>query len=136
MNTTTTHPTTAATGPVTLKTALLLDATITGANGLAYVAGATALDSLLGPSSTHLVVLGVFLVACSAILATIGTRQPISRGWTMFAVDVNIAWAVGSIATVAFGWLELTATGQVWAILQAGLVGAFAALQLRMLRRS
>ncbi|MEO6606678.1 MAG: hypothetical protein ABIN55_13830, partial [Aeromicrobium sp.] len=115
---------------------LLLDATITGANGLAYIAGATALDSLLGPSSTHLVVLGLFLVACSSILAMIGTRQPIRRGWTMFAVDVNIAWAVGSIATVALGWLELTTTGQVWAILQAGLVAVFAAMQLLLLRRS
>lgn len=135
MNTTTAHPVTATTGPVNLKTVLLLDAVVTGANGLAYVAGAAALDSLLGPSSTHLIALGVFLVACSALLATIGTRRPISRGWTMFAVDVNIAWTIGSIVAVAFGWFDLTTTGQVWTILQAGLVAAFAALQIITLRR-
>lgn len=135
MNTTTTHPVTATTGPVSLKTVLLLDAAVTGANGLAYVAGAAFLDSLLGPSSSHLVAVGILLVACSAALATIGTRRPISRGWTMFAVDVNIAWTLGSIGAVAFGWLDLTTTGQVWTILQAGLVAAFAALQVITLRR-
>ncbi len=50
MNTTTTTIT-ATTGRLSLKTVLLLDAAVTGTNGLAYVAGAGFLDSLLGPST-------------------------------------------------------------------------------------
>lgn len=135
MNTTTAPNTTATTSRLSLKAVLLLDAAVTGTNGLAYVAGVGFLDSLLGPSSTHLFLIGAFLVACSAILATIATRQPIPRGWAMFAVEVNIAWMVGSIAAVAFGWLDLTTTGVVWTILQSAIVGAFAAMQLSALRR-
>lgn len=135
MNTTTAQNTPTTTGRLSLKAALLLDAAVTGANGLAYVAGAALLDSLLGPSATHLLVVGVFLVVCSAILTTIATRRPVPRGWAMFAIDVNIAWVAGSIAAVAFGWLDLTTTGAVWTVLQAGVVGAFAALQLSALRR-
>jgi len=136
MNTTTADTTTATTGAVTLKTALLLDAVITGANGLAYVAGAAVLDSLLGPSPTHFVLIGVFLVACSVILGITGTRRPIPRGWAMFAAEVNVAWAIGSVAVVMFGWLDLTTTGEVWALTQAALVAAFATLQLMALRRT
>ncbi len=136
MNSTTTHTVTATTGLVTLKTALLLDATVTGANALAYVAGAAVLDSLLGPTSTHLIAIGAFLAVCAVILAVTGTRRPIPRGWAMFAAEVNIAWAVGSVAAVALGWFELTTTGEIWTIMQAALVAAFAALQLTALRRT
>ena len=136
MNTTTADTTTATTGAVTLKTALLLDAVITGANGLAYVAGAAVLDSLLGPSPAHFALIGVFLVACSVILGVTGTRRPIPRGWAMFAAEVNVAWAIGSVAVVMFGWLELTTTGEVWTLMQAALVAAFATLQLMALRRT
>ena len=136
MNTTTADTTTATTGAVTLKTALLLDAVITGANGLAYVAGAAAFDSLLGPSPTHFVLIGVFLVACSVILGVTGTRRPIPRGWAMFAAEVNVAWAIGSVAVVMIGWLDLTTTGEVWTLMQAALVAAFATLQLMALRRT
>lgn len=131
-----TADTTDTTGPVTLKTALLLDATVTGANALAYLAGAAVLDSLLGPSPAHFVVIGAFLAACTLILAVTGTRRPIPRGWATFAAEVNIVWAVASVAVVAFGWLDLTTTGEVWTILQALVVAAFAALQLTALRRT
>jgi hypothetical protein len=136
MNTTTANTTTATTGLVTLKTALLLDATVTGANALAYLAGAAVLDSLLGPSPMHFIDIGAFLAVCAVILAITGTRRPISRGWATFAAELNIAWAVGSIAVVAFGWFDLTTTGEVWTIMQAAVVVAFAALQLTALRRT
>ena len=136
MNSTTADTTTATTGPVTLKTALLLDATVTGANALAYLAGAAVLDSLLGPSPAHFLVIGAFLAASTVILAVTGTRRPIPRGWATFAAEVNIVWAIASVAVVAFGWFDLTTTGAVWTILQAVIVLVFAALQLTALRRT
>jgi hypothetical protein len=136
MNSTTEVTTTATTGPVSLKTALLLDATVTGANALAYLTGAAVLDSLLGPSPMHLVAIGAFLAVCAAILAVTGTRRPIPRGWATFAAEVNVVWAIGSVSVVALGWFDLTTTGEVWTILQAGIVAGFAALQLTALRRT
>lgn len=136
MNSTTTHPVPATTSPVTLRTALLLDAAITGANALAYLAGAAVLDSLLGASSAHFVTIGVILAVCTVVLAVTGARRPISRAWATFAAEVNILWAVGSVVVVAGGWFDLTTTGEVWTILQAGIVLAFATLQLMALRRS
>jgi hypothetical protein len=136
MNSTTADTTTATTSLVTLKTALLLDAVVTGANALAYLAGAAVLDSLLGPSPTHFIAIGAFLAVCGVILAVTATRRPISRGWATFAAELNIAWATGSVAVVALGWFDLTTIGEVWTILQAGVVLAFAALQLTALRRT
>jgi hypothetical protein len=54
----------------------------------------------------------------------------------MFAAEVNVVWAIGSVAVVGLGWFDLTTAGQVWTILQAGIVAAFAALQLMALRRT
>jgi hypothetical protein len=133
---TTTATTTATTGPLSLKTALLLDACVTGANALAYLAGAAVLDSLLGASPTHFLAIGGFLAVSTVILAVTGTRRPILRGWATFAAEVNVVWAIASVAVVALGWFDLTTTGQVWTILQALVVSAFAALQLAALRRS
>ena len=135
MNSTTADTTTATTSPVTLKTALLLDATVTGANALAYLAGAAVLDSLLGASPAHFVAIGAFLAVSTAILAVTGTRRPIPRGWATFAAEVNVVWAIASVGVVAFGWFDLTTTGEVWTILQGVIVLAFAALQFAALRR-
>ncbi|WP_332662247.1 hypothetical protein [Aeromicrobium sp.] len=136
MNSTTADTTTATTGLVSLKTALLIDAAITGANALAYLAGAAVLDSLLGPSPAHFLALGAFLAVSAVILAVTGTRRPVPRAWATFAAEVNIVWAIASVAVVAFGWLDLTTTGNVWTLLQAGIVAVFAALQLTALRRT
>lgn len=131
--TTTTAPTT---NVLTLRNVLLLDAALTGANGLAYVAGAAMLDSLLGPSSTVLLGLGVFMLAYAATAAFLGTRRPVSRLGVGLIADGNVVWAIASVAVAGFGWLGLTTAGTVWTLMQAALVVGFAALQLAALRRS
>jgi hypothetical protein len=130
--TTTTAPTTSV---LTLRNVLLLDAVLTGANGLAYVAGATVLDSLLGPSPASLVGLGVFMLAYAATAGALATRRPVSRLGVGVIADGNVLWAVASLAVVGFGWLGLTTAGTVWTLIQAALVVGFAALQLAALRR-
>ncbi len=42
---------------------------------------------------------------------------------------------IGSIAVMLFDWFDLTTIGSIWTILQAGIVGTFAAIQLSALRR-
>jgi hypothetical protein len=129
---------TSATAPhtnrLTLRNVLLLDAVLTGVNGLAYVALASALDSLLGPSPAVILGLGVFMLAYAAIAAVLGTRRQVSRLAVGLIADGNITWAVASVSVVGFGWLGLTTVGTVWTLLQAALVAGFAALQLAALR--
>jgi hypothetical protein len=133
---TTTRTTTSTTNVLTLRNVLLLDAVLTGVNGLAYVAGVAVLDTLLGPSPAVLVGLGVFMLAYAATAAVLGTRRPVSRLGVGLIADGNIVWALASVAVVAFGWLGLTSVGTVWTLMQAALVVGFAALQMTALRRS
>jgi hypothetical protein len=133
---TTTRTTASTTIILSLRNLLLLDGVLTGANGLAYLAGAAALDSLLGPSSAVLLGLGVFMLAYAATAVFLGTRRPVSRLGVGLIADGNIVWAIASVAVVGFGWLGLTTAGTVWTLTQAALVVGFAVLQLAALRRS
>lgn len=111
----------------------LLDAGVSGLNGVAYLAGATLLDGLLGPSVLTLRLLGVFLLAWAGVLAWIGTRDPVPTGLAREVVVGNLLWVGGSVA-VAFGLLSLTGIGLVWCLLQAVVVAAFAVEQYVVLR--
>lgn len=124
------------TNVLTLRNVLLLDAVLTGVNGLAYLAAAGALATLLGPSTVVIVGLGVFMLGYAAVAGWLGTRRPVRRLSVVLIADGNIVWAVASVTVVAFGWLGLTTAGTVWTLIQAALVAAFAALQLAALRRS
>jgi hypothetical protein len=132
---TTTHTTAPRTGVLTLRNVLLLDALLTGVNGLAYVAAAAALGTLLGPSTAVIVGLGIFMLAYAATAAVLGTRRPVSRLAVALIADGNIVWTVASVTVVAFGWLGLTTAGTVWTLMQAALVAGFAVLQMAALRQ-
>ncbi len=136
MNSTTTHTVTATTSPVSLKTALLLDATVTGANALAYVAGAAVLDSLLGPSPSHFVAIGAFLAVCADDPR--GHRHapadPARLGDVRRRGQRRLGRRVGRRRGARL--VRPHHDRQVWTILQAALVAAFAALQLTALRRT
>jgi hypothetical protein len=134
--TTTTRSTSTHTNVLTLRNVLLLDAVPTGVNGLAFVAGATVLDTLLGPSPAILVGLGIFMLAYAATAAVLGTRRPVNRLAVGLIADGNIVWALASALVLVFGWLELTTAGAVWTLVQAALVAGFAALQMSALRRT
>ena len=131
---TTTSTTATHKNVLTLRNVLLLDAALTGANGLAYVAGAAALGTLLGPSAAVMVGLGVFMLAYAAVATWLGTRHPVRRPAVGLIADGNIVWAVASVTVVAFGSLALTTAGTVWTLMQAVLVAGFAALQMAALR--
>lgn len=118
-----------------LRLALKLDAVVTGANGVAYLALAGPLSDLLGPSAGLLRGIGAFLLAFAAVVWITGTRREIPRGPVAAIVAANGAWAAGSIVAAIAGWADPTTTGTVWIVLQAIVVGAFAELQLTGLKR-
>ncbi|NYG59060.1 hypothetical protein BJ980_001983 [Nocardioides daedukensis] len=118
---------------LTLRTVLLLDAGISGLNGIAYLAGAAVLDDLLGPSATVLLVLGAFLLVWAGVLEWVATRKPIPTPLVREVAIANLVWVAASIAAIFL--LDLTTVGVVWCLMQAAVVSGFAVLQLRMAAR-
>ena len=132
---TTTPQVTATTGGLLLRSSLKVDSLASAANGLAYVAGAAVLDDLLGPSRVWLLGIGAFLLVYALEVWIVGARKPINRTHAALVAEGNVVWAVGSAIVVAFGWLDLTTAGEVWALMQAAVVGGFAVLQFAALKR-
>jgi hypothetical protein len=112
-----------------LRLALRLDAVITGANGVAYLALANPLEDLLGLDPALTRSIGAFLVLFAAAVWFTATRPAVSKGAVLAVIDANIAWAIGSIAFVVIGVSSPTTVGSVWIVMQALVVGGFAALQ-------
>lgn len=133
---TTTQQTQTTTSTIALPVAgafLLVDAVITGANGLAYLLAGGWIADWLGAGESLIRALGVFLVAVGAGVAVLGSRRSISRRWVMALADLNIMWVLASIAYAVLG--GLTTLGVVWTLLQAGVVGVFASGQVWLARK-
>ncbi|PXX60200.1 hypothetical protein DFR70_11040 [Nocardia tenerifensis] len=125
-----------APGPQLLRLSLRLDAVVTGVNGLAYLALAEPLESLLGLDTEIGLPIGIFLTLYGVAVAIIGTRQTISPNGARAVIAGNAAWVVLSLAALVEGALDLNTVGSVWAVMQAVTVGGFAALQYLGLRKA
>lgn len=118
-----------------LRAVLLIDAAVTGANGLAYVMAATLLTTLLGPPVPFLIGIGVFLVCYAVVILLVGRARSTPPTGVKFAIVLNIAWPVASVIhVIAADWL--TPAGRVWGGLQALVVLGFAVAQVIGLRRT
>ncbi|UYQ65513.1 hypothetical protein [Streptomyces peucetius] len=116
-----------------LRRFLAADAVVTGANGVAYAAASGPLGRLLGVDSTLLAGLGVFLVAYGLGVGLLTARPRPPRAGVTLVVDANILWSLLSVAALVL-WLDPTAAGAVWTVLQALAVAGFAVLQWSALR--
>jgi hypothetical protein len=112
---------------------LLVDAATTGLNGLAYVLAGRWLADWFGAPVTLVRGLGVFLLVVAAGVTLLATRTPIPRRGVWALVVLNTVWVVASVdhAVVA----DLTRLGTAWVLLQAVVVGVFAAGQAWFARR-
>ena len=119
-----------------LRLALRLDAAVTGANGAAYLLAAPLLDDLLGVPSGALRGLGAVLLLYAAAVALVAARPVVSPVATEAVIGTNALWTAASVAVVVAGGFALTGVGTGWVLLQAAVVGGFAAVQLTALRRS
>ncbi|MFG2640060.1 hypothetical protein ACGFYP_03635 [Streptomyces sp. NPDC048370] len=114
---------------------LALDALVTGANALAYVAASGPLGELLGIDRALLLELGIVLAVYAAGVAWVASRvEPPVLG-VKAVVDINILWTVLSVVALV-AWLEPTTAGVVWTLVQAATVAGFAGLQWSALRAS
>jgi hypothetical protein len=118
-----------------LRLALVADAAVTGANAVAYLAGAFVLDSLLGVPAGLLLALGAFLAVFAGLVLRVATRPEVPRAGVLAVIDANMAWVVASLLVLALDAFTPETAGQVWIALQAVVVAGFAALQWIGLRR-
>ncbi|MFJ5832627.1 hypothetical protein [Streptomyces sp. NPDC093089] len=118
---------------VAVRRFLALDAVVTGANGIAYVAASGPLGELLGVDAGLLFELGLFLTAFAAGVAWLASRRRPAALAVKAVVDANVVWAVLSVVALV-AWLEPTAAGLLWTPMQAAAVAGFAGLQWAALR--
>ena len=112
------------------RLALRLDAAVSGANGVAYLALAGPLGDLFGVSAGLLRGLGVFLLVWAAVLWLVSSRPRISRGALLEIAGLNAVWVMGSIVFAATDAASPDTAGTVWTLLQALAVSGFVGLQL------
>ncbi|MGN9757479.1 hypothetical protein [Streptomyces sp. SD31] len=118
-----------------LRRFLALDAVVTGANGLAYLAASGPLGRLLGVDSALLLALGAFLTVYATAVGLLASRARPGAFPVRAVIEANLAWAVLSLVALVV-WLAPTTAGAVWTVLQALTVAGFAGLQYAALRSS
>jgi hypothetical protein len=112
---------------------LLVDAAMTGVNGLAYVLAGGWLADWFGAPEPLVRSLGAFLLVVAAGVALLATRRPIPRRGVAALATLNVVWVVASLDYALLG--GLTTLGVAWTVLQAVVVGVFAAGQVWLARR-
>jgi hypothetical protein len=117
-----------------LRFALLLDGTVTGAMGVAFLAGAPLLDGWLGLPTSLIAAVGAFLAVYGVLVLRLAAR-PV-RGAVIAVIAANAIWAVDTLIALAVDWHEPTVAGQLVIAVQAVGCAGFAALQYLGLRRS
>ncbi|MFI2378567.1 hypothetical protein ACH5AO_26430 [Streptomyces sp. NPDC018964] len=111
-----------------LRRFLALDAVVTGANAVAYLALSGPLGRFLGAGPGLLLGLGAFLAVYAAGVGLLAARPHPPAPGVRIVVEANLAWTAVSIAALAL-WLTPTTAGAVWTVLQALTVAGFALLQ-------
>ncbi|MEA2899269.1 MAG: hypothetical protein QOJ84_4884 [Bradyrhizobium sp.] len=119
-----------------LRRAILADAVFSGASALLLSFGGGALAQLLNLPEALLRETGLFLIAYTALVGWLGTRQSMPKPLVWIVIAGNAAWTVGSIALLFSAAVTPNLLGEAAVAMQAIAVGVFAELQYLGLRRS
>jgi hypothetical protein len=119
-----------------LRAALRLDAGVSAAAGVAYIAAVGPLSDWLGLPNELLLITGAFLVAWGAALARLATRASVAPAAIRAVIALNAAWVADSFLLLAVDGFSPSLAGQVMVAYQAVAVIGFAALQYLGLKRS
>jgi hypothetical protein len=119
-----------------LRRAIQADAIFSGASAVLLTLGAGELAPLLNLPEALLSETGLFLIAYTALVGWLGTRQAMPRALVVIVIAGNAAWAVASIALLFSGTVTPNLLGEAFVVIQAIVVGALGELQYVGLRRS
>jgi hypothetical protein len=113
---------------------LIADAAISGVTGLALMAGAGMLSTLLGVPEPLMRYSGLILLPFAVVVFYWSNPARLSRPRVWTVIALNIAWVIGSVLLLAAGLIEPTALGVVFVLFQAVVVAGLAELQYMGLR--
>ena len=119
-----------------LSRALLADAVFSGVSAVGLTVGAGALAPFLNLPEALLQETGLFLIAYTALVGWLGTRQSMPKALVLLVIAGNAAWTLGSIALLFSGAVSPNLLGEIVVVAQAMATGVFAELQYVGLRKS
>lgn len=119
-----------------LRRALQADAIVTGAVALLQTFGAGLLAPMLGLPHVLVLETSLFLIAYTALVGWLATRQSMPRALVAIVIAGNAGWAVGSIALMFSGWVSPNLLGYAFIAVHAISTGVFAEWQYIGLRKS
>ena len=119
-----------------LRRAIQADAVFSGASAVLLTLGAGELALLLNLPEALLSETGLFLIAYTALVGWLGTRQAMPKALVVIVIAGNAAWTVASIALLFSGTVTPNLLGEAFVLVQAIVVGALGELQYVGLRRS
>jgi len=119
-----------------LRRAIQADAIFSGASAVLLTLGASELAPLLNLPEALLSETGLFLIAYTALVGWLGTRQAMPKTLVVIVIAGNAAWAVASIALLFSGTVTPNLLGEAFVVIQAIVVGALGELQYVGWRRS
>lgn len=122
--------------PLLLRHVLLADAAMSGTTAVLLMAAASPLAPLLGLPADFLFEVGLMLVPFAASVFLVARGKPVSRPFAAAIAAVNALWVAGSIVFLLVDWLEPSALGVAFVLVQALVVALFAELQYTGLRRA
>ena len=119
-----------------LRRAFLLDAIASGMMALLLTFGAGELAPLLDLPEPLLRETGLFLIAYTALVGWLATRQSMPKLLVITVIAGNAAWTLASIALLFSDAVTPNGLGEAFVVAQAMVPGALAELQYIGLRRS
>jgi hypothetical protein len=119
-----------------LRRAFLLDTIVSGMMALLLTVGAGELAPLLDLPEQLLRETGLFLIAYTALVGWLATRQSMPKLLVITVIAGNAAWTLASIALLFSIAVTPNGLGQIFIFAQALVPGALAELQYIGLRRS
>jgi hypothetical protein len=119
-----------------LRRALLADAIFSGVSALLLTFDAQALASLTNLPEALLREAGLFLIAYTALVGWLGTRQVLPKLLAGIVIAGNVAWTLASIGLLFSSAVTPNLLGEAAVVMQAIAVGVLAELQYIGLRRS
>lgn len=119
-----------------LRRAIQADAVFSGISAVLLTFGAGELATLLSLPEALLRESGLFLIAYTALVGWLGTRQSMPKALVAIVIGGNAAWTLASIALLFSGAVTPNLLGEAAIAMQAIVVGALAELQYIGLRRS
>lgn len=119
-----------------LRTALTVDALVSGAAGILMIAGAGPLAPLLDLPRELLFWAGIALVPFVAMLVIVARRPAVPRLVVIDIVAINALWVAASFGLLASGAVAPNALGVAFVAAQAIAVAALGAWQALALRQA